>query len=65
MSVAWPSVSERSLMSKLFPTQEIGSLAKPAWRVKGYRGERLSKEEIAEALSWGRKLGIADMDTLV
>jgi 5-methyltetrahydropteroyltriglutamate--homocysteine methyltransferase len=52
-------------MSKLFPTQEIGSLAKPAWRVKGYRGERLSKEEIAEALSWGRKLGIADMDTLV
>ena len=34
-------------MNKLFPTQEIGSLAKPRWRVKGYRGKPLSKEEIA------------------
>jgi len=59
----WPNVSGRSLMDKLFPTQEIGSLAKPSWRVKGYRGEPLAKEDIAEALSWGRKLGIANLDT--
>ncbi|MGQ9507127.1 MAG: hypothetical protein ACUVTB_04620 [Candidatus Bathycorpusculaceae bacterium] len=52
-------------MDKLFPTQEIGSLAKPAWRVKSYRGEALSKEEIAEAMNWGRKLGIENLEVLV
>ncbi|MCJ7430760.1 hypothetical protein MUO83_06060 [Candidatus Bathyarchaeota archaeon] len=50
-------------MGRLFPTQEVGSLAKPTWRVKGYRGERLTKEEIAEAIGWGKKLGIANLDT--
>ncbi|MEM1563382.1 MAG: hypothetical protein QW161_01750 [Candidatus Bathyarchaeia archaeon] len=52
-------------MNKLFPTQEIGSLAKPAWRVKGYRGEPLSEGEIAEALNWGRRLGVEGLDELV
>ncbi len=52
-------------MNKLFPTQEIGSLAKPTWRVKGYRGEPLSESEIFEALSWGKRLGIKDIDELV
>ena len=52
-------------MNKLFPTQEIGSLAKPRWRVKGYRGKLLSKEEISEAVDWGRKLGIASLGELV
>ena len=52
-------------MNSLFPTQEIGSLAKPRWRVKGYRGETLSREDIAEAVSWGRKLRIENLDALV
>jgi len=52
-------------MNKLFPTQEMGSLAKPKWRVKGYRGEPLSKEEIAEAVEWGRRLGVENLDTFV
>ncbi|RLI17978.1 hypothetical protein DRO44_02275 [Candidatus Bathyarchaeota archaeon] len=52
-------------MNKLFPTQEIGSLAKPRWRVKGYRGEQLSAEEISEAISWGEKLGIANLKQFV
>ncbi len=52
-------------MNKLFPAQEIGSLAKPRWRVKGYNGELLSKEEIAEAVNWGRKLKIDNLDALV
>ncbi|MCK4482497.1 hypothetical protein KAU55_04680, partial [Candidatus Bathyarchaeota archaeon] len=52
-------------MNKLFPTQEVGSLAKPRWRLKGYRGKSLSKEEIAEAVSWGTKLGIEDLEELV
>ena len=52
-------------MDKLFPTQEIGSLAKPRWRVKGYKGEQLSSEEIAEAIKWARKLGIANLKQLI
>jgi len=52
-------------MNKLFPTQEVGSLVKPRWRLKGYRGKSLSKEEIAEAVSWGTKLGIEDLEELV
>ncbi|MEM1589168.1 MAG: hypothetical protein QW175_01955 [Candidatus Bathyarchaeia archaeon] len=52
-------------MDKLFPTQEIGSLAKPTWRVKAYKGEPLSREEIAEAVEWGRKLGIENIENLI
>ncbi|MGQ9538290.1 MAG: hypothetical protein ACUVTE_01700 [Candidatus Bathycorpusculaceae bacterium] len=52
-------------MDKLFPTQEIGSLAKPPWRVKGYRGEIPSKAEITEAVNWGRRLGIENLEELV
>lgn len=52
-------------MDKLFPTQEIGSLAKPVWRIKGYRGETLSKEEIAEAVNWGQMLGLDNLEELV
>jgi 5-methyltetrahydropteroyltriglutamate--homocysteine methyltransferase len=51
-------------VNKLFPTQEIGSLSKPAWRVKGCRGLSLTKREIKEALEWGRKLGIENLDKL-
>jgi 5-methyltetrahydropteroyltriglutamate--homocysteine methyltransferase len=49
-------------MDKLFPTQEVGSLAKPAWRVKACRGERLSRKDIADAVEWGRKIGIEGVD---
>jgi 5-methyltetrahydropteroyltriglutamate--homocysteine methyltransferase len=52
-------------MNKLFPTQEIGSLAKPAWRIKGYRGTPLTEEDIAEAVNWGRKLGIQNLDAFI
>lgn len=52
-------------MNKLFPTQEVGSLAKPSWRVKAYRGLSLSKEDLAEAVKWGKKLEITDADVLV
>ncbi len=52
-------------MNKLFPTQEVGSLVKPRWRLEGYRGEPLLQEDIAEAVKWGRKLGIENLRELV
>jgi len=52
-------------MNKLFPTQEVGSLAKPNWRVKSYSGKPLSREEINEVVHWGRKLGIEDFEELI
>jgi 5-methyltetrahydropteroyltriglutamate--homocysteine methyltransferase len=52
-------------MDKLFPAQEIGSLAKPKWRVKGYKGETVTKEDVAEAVKWGKRLKIEDLGEFV
>lgn len=52
-------------MDKLFPAQEVGSLAKPVWRIKGYRGEKLFPEDIAEAVKWGNKLEIENMRGII
>src|SRR3989344_2224 len=41
----------------LFPTQEIGSLQKPAWRVKGLKGN-VSKEDINSLKTWCSRLKI-------
>ncbi len=46
-------------MEKLFPVQEIGSLAKPKWRTKGLR-QQLTTEDLAEAEQWAEKLNISD-----
>src|SRR3982074_1790926 len=46
-------------MSKLFPVQEIGSLAKPKRRTKGLR-QQLSSQDLSEAEVWAEKLGIQD-----
>jgi 5-methyltetrahydropteroyltriglutamate--homocysteine methyltransferase len=45
-------------MSKLFPTYEIGSIAKPSWRVKGYANKKLNQEDFNEAKKWAEILGI-------
>ncbi len=40
-----------------FLTHEIGSLAKPPWRVRVVRGEAPTPEDVAHARMWGRRLG--------
>jgi len=45
-------------MSNLFQTYEIGSIAKPSWRVKGYAGRKLNESDFAEAKKWAKILGI-------
>jgi len=47
-----------------FTTREIGSLAKPPWRVKSFAGRPVEAHDVAEAERWGRRLdvdGYADL----
>ena len=41
-----------------FVTREIGSLAKPGWRVKAIAGRPVEDRDIEEAQEWGERLGI-------
>src|ERR687889_2316618 len=41
-----------------FVTREIGSLAKPGWRVKAISGRPVEERDIEEAQKWGERLGI-------
>ncbi len=43
---------------KLFPTQEIGSIAKPGWLVKATRGQRPNAADLADLDRWAERLGI-------
>jgi 5-methyltetrahydropteroyltriglutamate--homocysteine methyltransferase len=46
-------------------TREIGSLAKPSWRVKTFAGRPLEEADIAEAQRWGSRLEVEAHDELV
>jgi 5-methyltetrahydropteroyltriglutamate--homocysteine methyltransferase len=46
-------------------THEIGSLAKPGWRVKAYAGKPLEAADLEEARSWGERLAVPDYPALV
>jgi 5-methyltetrahydropteroyltriglutamate--homocysteine methyltransferase len=48
-----------------FPTREIGSLAKPSWRVKPFAGRPLEEGDIAEAERWGERLEVDGFERLV
>lgn len=52
-------------MKALFQTQEIGSLAKPAWRVKGLMGREVTDADIEEARTWGKRLSINNAEDLI
>ena len=52
--------------SALFPTQEIGSITKPGWRVKGVSANgRITSKDVEEASSWGECLKVPDYQQLV
>lgn len=49
----------------LFPTQEIGSLAKPIWRLKAISKKRTIEDaDVDQAISDGEKLGVDGLDEL-
>ena len=41
-----------------FVTREIGSLAKPGWRVKAIAGRPVEERDVEEARRWGERLGV-------
>jgi 5-methyltetrahydropteroyltriglutamate--homocysteine methyltransferase len=48
-----------------FQTREIGSLAKPSWRVKAFAGRDLADGDVEDAERWGRRLDVEDHEELV
>jgi 5-methyltetrahydropteroyltriglutamate--homocysteine methyltransferase len=44
----------------LFPSQEIGSLAKPRWQLLGQRGEPLDAAAVREFTGWNDRVHFAD-----
>ncbi len=52
-------------MKKKLLTHEIGSLAKPSWRVKPFRNLPIDENDIEQAKKWGQILNIQDYKDLV
>lgn len=52
-------------MSLHFATREIGSLAKPSWRVKAFADRPIEERDIAEAKRWGTRLALAGHEEFV
>jgi 5-methyltetrahydropteroyltriglutamate--homocysteine methyltransferase len=46
-------------------THELGSLAKPNWRVKAVSGRPLDQGDVEDARTWGERLGVEDYQELV
>ena len=47
-----------------FVTREIGSLAKPGWRVKSIAGRPVEDQDVEYARKWGDRLGIDGVEEL-
>jgi 5-methyltetrahydropteroyltriglutamate--homocysteine methyltransferase len=50
---------------KALLTHEIGSLAKPGWRVKAYAGRPVPPEDVNDARRWGEQLGVEGHEDLL
>jgi 5-methyltetrahydropteroyltriglutamate--homocysteine methyltransferase len=52
-------------MSRALLTHEMGSLAKPGWRVKAYAGKPLTEQDVEDARTWGERIGVPEYDRLL
>ena len=48
-----------------FVTREIGSLAKPGWRVKSIVGRPVEESDVEDARTWGKRLGVEGYNELI
>jgi 5-methyltetrahydropteroyltriglutamate--homocysteine methyltransferase len=54
-----------AMLTKPLLTHELGSLAKPNWRVKAVAGTPLAEQDLTEARYWGERLRVADYQELL
>jgi 5-methyltetrahydropteroyltriglutamate--homocysteine methyltransferase len=54
-----------SLLTTPLLTHELGSLAKPNWRVRAAAGQPLEEKDIEEAGAWGKRLGVEGYEELL
>jgi 5-methyltetrahydropteroyltriglutamate--homocysteine methyltransferase len=59
------TVTADSVVTTPLLTHELGSLAKPNWRVKAIAGRPLDEEDVEEARSWGQRLKIDGHEELL
>jgi 5-methyltetrahydropteroyltriglutamate--homocysteine methyltransferase len=53
------SATEEDLLSRPLLTHEVGSLAKPNWRVKANAGRPIQEGDVEDARRWGERLNVA------
>ncbi len=58
-------MTPRDTLLRPLLTHEIGSLAKPGWRVKGYAGRPVGDADVEEARRWGEHLGVEGHEALI
>ena len=58
------SALKTDLMKPLL-SHEVGSLAKPGWRVSAYAGRPVQEKDIEAARTWGERLAVPDWQELV
>jgi 5-methyltetrahydropteroyltriglutamate--homocysteine methyltransferase len=65
MSARAVQAQATSLLTRPLLTHELGSLAKPNWRVKAIAGAEITDKDLEEARSWGERLGVEGYQDLV
>jgi 5-methyltetrahydropteroyltriglutamate--homocysteine methyltransferase len=65
MTTRAPATAGTDLLTTPLLTHELGSLAKPNWRVKSVAGQRPDDRDVEDARLWGRRLDIPDHEDLI
>jgi 5-methyltetrahydropteroyltriglutamate--homocysteine methyltransferase len=54
-----------ALLTRPLLTHELGSLAKPNWRVKAIAGAEITEGDLDDARAWGERLGVEGYEELI
>ncbi|MGH2677728.1 MAG: hypothetical protein ACRDHB_05150, partial [Actinomycetota bacterium] len=65
MTAQVQSAAGLDLLTTPLLTHELGSLAKPNWRVKSVAGQSVDDQDLEDARSWGRRLDVEGYQELI
>ncbi|HEX2025424.1 MAG TPA: hypothetical protein VHH92_03410, partial [Actinomycetota bacterium] len=65
MSTTTASQTATDVLARPLLTHELGSLAKPNWRVRAAAGRPAEDADIEDARAWGERLDVPDHEELV